>query len=146
MPRPVAAQQYAPVIREFYNASGSTISKGYAVRFGTSVVTVAAPVDEADATIDVLTIQVANDAEELVIGIAAEDIPDGTRGKVVVGGRFDEANLASGQSIAVGDRLVTNASGQLIEGDGSEKCVIAFALEAKTTAGALKVELHPERV
>lgn len=146
MPRPAAAQQYAPVIREFYNDSGSTITKGYAVQFGSSVVSVAAPVSDTEATIDVLTIAVADATEENVIGIAAEDIPDGSWGKVVVGGRFDEAYLASGQSISIGDKLVTNASGQLAEADTTAKCIIAFALEASTSAGALKVELHPARV
>lgn len=87
------AWDFAPDIIMMYNASGATISKGYAVARQVPGTVVAVPdpgQEDGGATTNVFSIQkvpaAGSGEEQNFIGIAYEDIANGSWGPVCVGG------------------------------------------------------------
>lgn len=97
-------QQQPRITASFWNDSGGTISDGDAVTFDLSTNTfgVGASIDTSAAS-----------ADSVVIGVADEDIVDGSYGKVLIFGIKVDANVASG--VAAGAALAQSAGAGRLE-------------------------------
>jgi hypothetical protein len=118
-----------------YNGSGSALAKGVAVEFGGTNTTAEWNGMDGDFAITVaeLSVTIADAVPENCLGVTMEAIANGARGRICLKGRC-QVNLNECAAIAIGDRLVPNASGLFIEATAGEPNVVAVALEAVTTA------------
>lgn len=131
----MAAQVY-PV----YNGSGSTLSKGAALRFSGTNYNVADPVPGTGVTSSIPGVTTCNAYEENFLGVAMEDIPTSSWGLACFQGKC-QVRMAASQTGSVGNTGLSDASGNIVVSAAAgaiKHCIFLEDPDSSATAGDLK--------